>query len=58
MFIKIDLKEHRQIIAGIAAINNYSVEPAKRKKKKGSGYDYGLEINEVSEDIKEMEDDE
>jgi hypothetical protein len=53
MFIKIDLKEHRQIIAGIAAINNYSVEPAKRKKKKGNGYDYGLEIKEVLEEIKE-----
>lgn len=55
MFFRAETKEQRQIVAGIAVINGQKAEPAKRKKKKGSGYEYGLEISEVEGDYKETE---
>jgi len=57
MFIKIQSKEQRETIAGIAAVNGYQITPAKRKKKKGQGFDYGLDIIEIDGDYEETEDD-
>lgn len=58
MFIRLEKKEDREIVGGKAVINGMSVTPAKRKKKKGTGYEYGLEIKAVDGDYEETEDDE
>jgi hypothetical protein len=60
MFIRIDLKEHRQEVAGILISNGYKVSPAQKKmksKKTDRNY-YGLEIEKIDGDYQESEDDE
>lgn len=58
MFFKAETKEQRKEIAGIAVMNGQKAEPARRKKKKGSGYDYGVLVTEIKGDYTEVEDEE
>ena len=55
MFFKAETKEQRKEIAGIAVMNGQKAEPARRKKKKGSGYEYGVLVTEVTGDYSEVE---
>ena len=58
MFYKISLNEDIEKVAGVFAKNGYTVCKAKRKRAKGTGYDYGIDISGNGEAAETEEDDE
>lgn len=56
MFYKITLNDDIEKVAGVFAKNGYAIKKAKRKKVKGTGYDYGIEITGDGEAVEAEED--